>query len=659
MKVLPKLLLTLLTVALLAPAASAHVGDVPGKSYHVDQWKARYEVQENGDVQVTEELTVRFNDTYSFWGRTIPINRFDAISGISIYDETEGRELLPGEFDLTRTTFEGFAAADILIHFAATDEEKRWTITYLAEGAVGFFEDHDEFYWNVVPHDRDVPIYGIDATVVLPDDVGADNVRTTYYEDGATGVTQEAVDGRTARFSAELSQPGTDFTIVVGWPTGIVDNPGIVRVESEGLGGSGADVLIDGDETGLVTPVGLRGDLELSLDAQHAIQVRNYGITSEPTYVTVKPGEVQVVKLAVFDTPFKIFLAVVVVGAIVLYALLPLWVTLVLWLRWRKTGRDPKGDGTIVAQFEPPPPGNRDPDKADQPGVVGTLVDERADLRDLTASIIDLAVRGYLVIEEIKKPHSWSTQDYKLIKKKSWEGDSSLRGYEQELLTAVFGGTTERTLSDLKNKFYVKAPPIQDKLYDEVVGRGYFLVSPEKRRKKFYGAGTLIAILGFVITTSFFGAGIPLLVTGIVVIMFGRAAPQRTKEGVLAKEHALGFKEYLYRAERYVVKKMTPETFERFLPYAMVFQVEKEWAEKFKNIYVDREPSWYHSASGAHFNSLLLANAMSNWSAASTTTLASRPSSSGSGGSFSSGSSGFGGGGFSGGGGGGGGMRAG
>lgn len=646
MKVLPKLLLTLLTAVLLAPAASAHVGDVPGKSYHVDQWSARYEVQENGDVFVQETVTVRFNSSYSFWGRTIPINRFSGITGISIYDETEGRELLPGEYDLTYTTFEGYDAGDILIHFAARDEEKRWTISYTAEQAVGFFEDHDEFYWNVVPHDRDVPIYAIDATVVLPEDIGKDNIRATSYDDGATAVTQEVADGRTTRFTTGLSQPGTDFTIVVGWPTGIIENPGIVRVESTL---EGAEVLIDGDETGLITPAGLRADQELSTNSQHAIQVRKYGITSEPTYITVKPGEVQAIKLAVFDTPFKIFLAVVVVGAVALYALLPLWVTLVLWLRWRKTGRDPKGAGTIVAQFEPPPPGHRDPKDADQPGVVGTLVDERADLRDLTASIVDLAVRGYLVIEELPKK-TFAAQDYKLTKKKSWDNDPTLRGYEQELLTAVFGGTTERTLSDLKNKFYVKAPPIQDKLYDEVVGRGYFLVSPEKKRKKYYGVGTLLTIFGFIVTTSLFGAGIPLLVTGIVVIMFGRAAPQRTKEGVLAKEHALGFKEYLYRAERYVVKKMTPETFERFLPYAMVFQVEKQWAEKFKDIYVDREPTWYHGTSGAHFNSFLLANAMSNWSAASSSTLASRPSSS------SSGSSGFSGGG---GGGGGGGMRAG
>lgn len=623
------------------------------KSFSVDKWSAHYAVQKNGDVRVDETQAVRFNGRYSFYNRTIPINRFDALTDIAVHDDTNNVKLDKNDVDVTKTESEGFDAANIRINFKATDEVKTWTISYTAKGAVGFFEDHDELYWNVIPHDREVVINAVEATVELPGDVGADKIRLKHYEDGVANVRESVVNGTTAQFSTGAAAPSTDFTIVVGWPTGLVRNPGIVRVESTLL--SGAAVIVDGEDTGLITPVGLRNGRELTSGQTHRIQVQKYGITSEPTTVTATPGQVTQVKLSVLDTPAKWILAVVVAALFAAYALLPLWVALFLWLRWRKTGRDPKGQGTIVAQFEPPPPD--DPKHPDQPGVVGTLIDERADLKDLTASIVDLAVRGYLVIEELTKKHSWTPQDYKLTQKKSWYDDSSLQPYEKDLLVEVFGGSDERTLSDLKNKFYVNAPRIQTKLYDEVVERGYFLINPDKRRKAYYGVGTLLLVLGFFGTT-FMGLGIPLLATGFVVMLFGRGAPQRTRSGVLAREHALGFKEYLFRAERYVVRKMTPETFERFLPYAMVFGVEQQWARRFKDIYVDREPTWYRGASGSTFNAILLANAMTSWSTASSTTMASRPSSSGSGGSFSSGSSGFSGG-FSGGGGGGGGISAG
>ena len=63
---------------------------------------------------------------------------------------------------------------------------------------------------------------------------------------------------------------------------------------------------------------------------------------------------------------------------------------------WWTKGRDPRLR-PIAAQYEPP-------DKL-TPGEVGTLIDNSVDMRDITASIVDLAVRGYLVIEEKKVDH--------------------------------------------------------------------------------------------------------------------------------------------------------------------------------------------------------------------------------------------------------------
>ncbi len=69
----------------------------------------------------------------------------------------------------------------------------------------------------------------------------------------------------------------------------------------------------------------------------------------------------------------------------------PLAAFAAMFYLWWTKGRDPRLR-PITAQYEPP----------DQltPGEAGTLVDNSADMRDITASIVDLAVRGYMVIEE-------------------------------------------------------------------------------------------------------------------------------------------------------------------------------------------------------------------------------------------------------------------
>jgi uncharacterized membrane protein len=114
---------------------------------------------------------------------------------------------------------------------------------------------------------------------------------------------------------------------------------------------------------------------------------------------------------------------------------------------------------------------------------------------------------------------------------------------------------------------------------------------------------------------------------------------------------------FLHTAERFKVQNLTPETFERYLPYAMVFGVEKQWAENFKDIYKE-PPSWYEGRDAwTTFNTLYLINSLSTLHSSVGSVMASSPRSSGSSGWSGGGWSGGGGfsGGFGGGGGGGGG----
>src|SRR6266403_5041758 len=132
---------------------------------------------------------------------------------------------------------------------------------------------------------------------------------------------------------------------------------------------------------------------------------------------------------------------------------IPLVAFLLMFYLWWTRGRDPRLR-PITARYEPP----------DQltPGEAGTLVDNSADMRDITASIVDLAVRGYILIEEKKKDHLLGLihdKDYAFHLRKPRTEWSSLKPHEQELLGGIFAdGVDTVTLSDLHNQFYQYLP---------------------------------------------------------------------------------------------------------------------------------------------------------------------------------------------------------
>ena len=128
--------------------------------------------------------------------------------------------------------------------------------------------------------------------------------------------------------------------------------------------------------------------------------------------------------------------------------------------------------------------------------------------------------------------------------------------------------------------------------------------------------------------------------------------PARTVEGARALERVLGFEEFLRRVEgeRFERVVKTPEMFERFLPFAMAFGVERKWAKAFQDIY--REPPRWYVAGTARGRSTerVHQRGCSDLSSRAASAMSSSPRSSGgsgfSGGSSGGGSGGGGGGGF-------------
>jgi uncharacterized membrane protein len=138
-----------------------------------------------------------------------------------------------------------------------------------------------------------------------------------------------------------------------------------------------------------------------------------------------------------------------------------------------------------------------------------------------------------------------------------------------------------------------------------------------------------------------------------IIFFFSRIMTTKSLKGVRTRVEILGFQEFMNRVDADRLKRMPPDTFEKYLPYAMALGVEHRWARAFQGI-VQNPPSWYEGGYGPNFNTWLFMHDLGAMTADTTSAFVSTPRAS----YDASGFSGGGGGGFSGGGFGGGGGDA-
>jgi len=339
---------------------------------------------------------------------------------------------------------------------------------------------------------------------------------------------------------------------------------------------------------------------------------------------------------------------------------IPIPVFLLAFATWRKRGRDP-ARRPIAVQYEPP--------AGLTPAEAGTLIDDSADLRDVTATLVDLAVRGYVQIEEHEEPKllAWfSGRDYALQRRTPPTGAAEVAPHERGVLEGVFAGHGNLVMmSQLEHEFYRRLPDIKTDIFDRLLERGYYHARPDRVRQRWTVIGLVIgatiALLGGGLSSAFLLTPVPFVIAGVLVAIilvgFGLVMPARTEAGTRALEAVLGFEEFLTRVEAEHLKRIIvghPEMFDKYLPFAMAFGVEKKWARAFEGIYT-QAPTWYVGPSVVHFSPTSFSHSLGSMTAAAGTTMTSGPRSSG-GSGFGGG--GGGGGGFSGGGGGGGGGGA-
>ncbi len=267
-----------------------------------------------------------------------------------------------------------------------------------------------------------------------------------------------------------------------------------------------------------------------------------------------------------------------------------------LYMLWYLKGRDPQP--RIAPTYLPEPPSDL------PPGMAGAVIDEKAGMKEIIATIVDLARRGYLRIEELAEDEDsgYSTRDFLYTRLR--DPDDSLRAYEVFLFEKLFDGKKQRKLSELKNKFYKNTEKAASMIYEALTEEGYFVENPHKIRTKWALIGVGLFILNILLGCVFTGALAaisPLAVLIMVgpgifsfgVIILANFMPKKTQKGADEAAKWKAFRTYLKNLDDYAELEKATELFERYLPYAIAFGLEKTYLKMWEPVQTVPVPTWY------------------------------------------------------------------
>ncbi|PIZ76687.1 hypothetical protein COY05_00335 [Candidatus Peregrinibacteria bacterium CG_4_10_14_0_2_um_filter_38_24] len=312
--------------------------------------------------------------------------------------------------------------------------------------------------------------------------------------------------------------------------------------------------------------------------------------------------------------------------------IIPFIVFIFCFIMWKKHGDDPENDKSIMPEFGSP--------EDLTPMQMGVLMDDGAfDNKFITASLINLAVHGFIYIKEIESKVLlvFTSKDYEIsslkedihVGKGISEADVIVYrnlfevGAVVSLFSMIAGGifidkknkiyphpVTGFTvkLSDLKNHFYKALEPIKKQVLKELHEKDLL----EKHGLMFKSAFFTVAVLLYfvlvlLLTLDFFDAFslFAIFLSALIFFLFSFIMPKKTVKGVELERRIKGFKMYMKTAEKYRQKFYEEENiFERFLPYAIVFGITSLWAKKMVSLYGEKYfyshyPIWFSSSSGS------------------------------------------------------------
>lgn len=567
------------------------------KSYHYTSISTTIHVNSDSTLDIEEKQTFNFRGNFHAGERDIALKGISGISDIQVIDETTGAQLIysnrrmdnilnPGSWGYYAVWWEN-GSQKVEWYFNLADTNHTWIIRYKVHGAIEFRNDYDRLYWNIFTN-YDVPVDSADVSVVLPQTIQNQDAKLASYRNSTDSPISSSFSSENSsfNFSGNNFNPKEAFTIDVGFPKGIVSKTAYYK-----------DFIL-------------------------------------------------------FYLPYILSFLVVVLSILIGY---------IYWYYTEK--KRERAAGAIVPEYEPP--------ENLPPAMAEIISKEKLTEKGLAATIIDLAVRGYITIEEedsaFGKTIEWARKislfivlfsfaivflgpflnlnisdfsnqtpiilifisivvfqvtrlittfgkvprSYVLRKKSEFLGDESLKSYERQYLVSLMGGSDYFSTSEIR-KDRVRAQALSqaiEKLKEEIIKETEVdtaaferTLSGEKKKNIINAVLIFLGIFLVVISVKselfVFPSGwtVFYIVTSISLLelfLFMKYDARLSDAGIKLKKEWLGFKLYLEVAEKYrIQKELTPDLFEKYLPYAMIFGVEKKWAKAFETIQMPT-PAWY------------------------------------------------------------------
>jgi len=245
------------------------------------------------------------------------------------------------------------------------------------------------------------------------------------------------------------------------------------------------------------------------------------------------------------------------------------------------------GQPPIAVRFTPP--------DGVTPGLVGTVIDNEVNHADISATLVDLAIRGWFRIRPLGRDQRRATAesssgrrtrpDWELIRNDPAPTEPLSRA-ESVLVRGLFATSGVTTLSAVRAGYGHVLREAVVELYRETVTRGWFAAHPRRRPKGWLGLGVVLGLAGLAAATgplltgatdlAFLGFGV--LAAGILIAVGTRVPTPTTAEGSAVRVQSLGFREYIATAEAgQLAADAALDVYTRYLPYAMVFGVVDHW----------------------------------------------------------------------------------
>ncbi|KKR12525.1 MAG: hypothetical protein UT41_C0001G0069 [Candidatus Wolfebacteria bacterium GW2011_GWC2_39_22] len=551
----------------------------------------------NADATFTVEEQQLFNyeaGTFHQGWRAISLDKISRITDVQVIDGATGQPLQHSSQRLNKTDPDSWGKyteyrqdgnVNIEWYYDLANTKHLWVLRYVVHGGFSFYKENDRLYWNALT-DYSSPIRLASVKVLFPENADLSSMQFDAYREDSYAINKIVQGNNSIYFETPFIQPYEAFTIDIAFPKGIISESAFWKEWLAAYWGYAGSALA-----------------------------------------------------AVFGIVFLVFY-------------------------WYRTERYGKGRGVIIAQYEPP--------QQLRPAMAEVLVKERITEKAWPATVIDLAVRGYISIKEepLDKLDAiaavlrvvillgvagfvlftifafWSgyyemlypvllpvtlftvvvivklgrkksgfiepliPKSYVLEKIKEYENEPNLEEYEQNFLKIMFtwgstfslkeikGSAMKRqiltkALSELKQDLYAETDKDTKAFDNKVSGGKYFLVV-------LFMLPFVFAILASMQIINLQNQLDAFFVTCVVVLVgiiaFIKFEPRLSHEGYLLKEDWLGFKLYLETAEKYRMQNLTPDIFEKYLPYAIIFGIEKKWAKSFEGMHM-QPPSWYGSSS--------------------------------------------------------------